>query len=177
MAYLENHNKNVAIKKINYRFRFADSNNVYIGKRDGSTYIPPSGKFAIFEPAIDLGSSVPIYTTFEFTQIPEWLQVSKEKIGQLQVLVSDIALVDETIMPRLSATIKNNSLYTIPDMDVVAILYDAGHNAVSVSRTYIDVLHPEESIDRSFTWPEPFSDEIIAKEIIPMYDIFSVQLK
>src|SRR3989344_1172894 len=54
VAYFENHNKNIAIDKINYKFRFADKNNIYIGKREGSTFIPPSGRFAIFEPAIDV---------------------------------------------------------------------------------------------------------------------------
>src|SRR6266404_9405368 len=41
VAYLENHNKNAAVQKISYRFRFADKDNVYIGKREGSTFIPP----------------------------------------------------------------------------------------------------------------------------------------
>ncbi|KKQ28283.1 MAG: hypothetical protein US41_C0008G0010, partial [Parcubacteria group bacterium GW2011_GWB1_37_13] len=139
----------------------ADKNNIYIGKREGSTYIPPSGSFAIFEPGIDIGNSVPVYTTFEFTQIPEWIQVSQEKINQLQVLVSDINLTDEATMPRLFATIKNNSFFVIPEIDVVAILYDANHNAISASRTYLDQLVFEE----------------ITKEIIPMYNIFLVQLK
>src|SRR3989339_265818 len=47
VAYLENHNKNIAINKVNYKFRFADKNNIYIGKREGSAYVPPSGRFAI----------------------------------------------------------------------------------------------------------------------------------
>lgn len=177
VAYLENHNKNTAISKINYRFRFADSNNVYIGKREGSTYVPPSGRFAVFEPGIDIGNSIPVYTTFEFTQTPQWTTVSPEKINQLKVLVSNINLLNEDTSPVLSATIKNNSLFTIPEVDVVAILYDANHNAVSTSRTYIDVLNPEEVINRSFTWPEPMSTKIVAIEIIPLYNIFSVKLK
>src|SRR3989344_7605336 len=73
VAYLENKNKTAAISKINYRFRFADKDNVFIGKREGSTYVPPAGRYAIFEPAIDVGNSVPLYTTFEFTQAPEWI--------------------------------------------------------------------------------------------------------
>ena len=177
VAYLENHNKNTAIDKITYRFRFADANNVYIGKREGSTYIPPSGKFAVFEPGIDIGNSIPVYVTFEFTQIPQWMTVSQEKINQLKVLVSNINLVGEDTSPVLSATIKNNSLFTIKEMDVVAILYDVNHNAVSASRTYLDVLNPEETRVISFTWPEPFVTPIIVKEIIPIYNIFSVQLK
>jgi len=177
VAYLENHNKNTAINKINYKFRFADANNVYIGKREGSTFIPPAGKFAIFESAIDIGNSVPVYTTFEFTETPDWVTVSQEKINQLQILVSNINLADEDTAPRLSAKIKNNSFYTIPDIKAVAILYDALGNAVSASSTYLDMLSGEESKDINFTWPEPFSSKIINKEIIPMYNVFSVQLK
>ena len=60
VAYLINHNQDTAINKISYRFRFADENNVYIGKRDGTTFIPPAGKFTIFEPAIDVGHSIPV---------------------------------------------------------------------------------------------------------------------
>ena len=177
VAYIENHNKNDAIEKITYRFRFADSNNVYIGKREGSTYIPPSGRFAIFEPAVDTGSSIPVHTTFEFTQTPQWLTVSQEKIDQLKVLVSNIDLTGEGTNPVLSALIKNNSLFTIEGMDVVAILYDADHNAISASRTYLDGMKGEEVKDINFTWPEPLSGKVIEKEIIPMYNIFQATLK
>jgi len=173
VAYLENHNRNTAINKISYRFRFADANNLYIGKRDGSAYVPPSGKFAIFEPGIDIGNSIPVYTTFEFTEVPKWLIVSQEKIKQSQVLVSNIQIIDETTSPRLSATIKNDSLFVIKEIDVVAILYDENHNAVSASRTYINQLKPKESKEISFTWLEPFTDKIVKKEIIPMYNFWS----
>lgn len=177
VAYIVNHNKNTAVQKINYKFRFADENNVYIGKREGATFIPPSGNFAVFEPGIDIGNSIPVYVTFEFTQVPYWLQVSQEKINQLKVPISNIQLTDETTSPRLSATIKNNSLFTIPDINVIAILYDKSGNAISASRTYLNQLAPLENADINFTWPEPLPSTVVAKEIIPMYDIFSVQLK
>lgn len=177
VAYLENQNRNVAVNKINYRFRFADANNIYIGKREGSTFIPSSGKFAIFEPGIDIGHSIPVYTTLEFTEVPQWVSVPSLKVNQLQLLVSNISLIGENLSPFLSATLKNNSLFTIPDIKVVAILYDINHNAVSASSTYLDSLGAEEEKDLNFTWPEPFSRQIVAKEIIPMYNIFSVTLR
>lgn len=177
IAYLENQNRGVAVNRINYKFRFADANNIYIGKREGSTFVPPSGKFAIFEPGIDIGNSIPVYTSFEFTEIPLWVQVSQEKINQLQVLVSNITLANEETSPFLLATIKNNSLFTIPDIQVIAILYDKNHNAISTSSTYLESLDGEEIQDLSFTWPEPFSSKIVEKEIIPLYNIFSVKIK
>ena len=177
VAYLLNHNKNIAASKINYRFRFADKDNIYIGQREGFTSIPASGNFAVFEPGIDIGNSIPVYVTFEFTQMPDWTFISKEKINQVKVLVSNIVLSNEETSPRLSATLKNSSLFTIPDVNIVAILYDVLGNAVSVSRTYLDVLNPEEVTELTFTWPEPFPAKVVAKEIIPMYNIFRVKLK
>ena len=177
VAYLENHNKNMAVRKINYRFDFTDANNVYIGKREGTTYIPTSGRFAIFEPGIDVGNSIPVYTSFKFTQTPLWLNVSEKKVEQLKVLVSNIILVGEDTSPTLSATLRNNSLFAIKEIDVVAILYDKNNNAISVSRTYLDSISGEQSKDITFTWPEPFSGKVVAKEIIPMYNIFLAELK
>lgn len=177
VAYLENQNKNAAIYKIKYRFRFSDKDNNYIGKREGETYIPTGGNFAIFEPGIGVGNSIPVYTTFEFTETPVWNKVSEDKINQLKVFVSDIKLENEDSKPHLSAVIKNDSLFTIPEVGVVALLYDENGNAVSVSRTYLNELKAEDEKGVDFTWPEPISENIVAKEIIPMYNVFLVKLK
>lgn len=177
VAYIVNHNKNTAAQKVNYRFRFADKNNLYIGKREGSTFIPTGGNFVVFEPGIDIGNSIPVYSTFEFTEKPSWLQVSENKINQLKVNVSSIELKDADTFPKLSAVIKNNSLFTIPNVGVIAILYDENGNAISTSRTYLNKLSPLQSSDINFTWPEPLPGAVVAQEIIPMYDIFSVKLE
>lgn len=176
VAYLVNHNKNTAITKINYRFRFADENNIYIGKREGSTYVPPSGAFAVFEPAIDMGNSIPIYVTFEFTETPQWVFVPEDKMKEVKVFVSNINFMDGDTKPRLSAVIKNNSLFVVPEINVIAILYDSFGNAVSASRTYLDSLNPEQEKDINFTWPEAFSRPVVTQELIPIYNIFSVKL-
>lgn len=176
VAYLVNHNQNVAAEEVSYRFRFADENNVYIGKREGTTIIPPSGNFAVFAPAIDVGNSIPVYTTFDFTETPLWLQVSPDKISQLKVLVSNINLVNQDTSPNLSATVTNNSLFTIPNVNVIAILYDKLGNAVSASGTSLNQLNPLSSSDINYTWPEPFTRPVVKKELLPVYDIFSVKL-
>lgn len=177
IAYLENKNKNAAVEKINYRFTFNDKENIYIAEKEGSAFIPPGGKFAIFEPGIDVGNAKPTYTSFEFTQNPVWLKVSEDKISQLKVIVSNIILENEKTSPKLSAVVKNNSLFIIPDVNVVAILYDAAYNAVNISQTYIDLLRPEENKSVNFTWPKPIVGDVVYKEIIPVYNIFSVKLK
>jgi len=177
VAYLENRNVNTAIYKIKYKFRFSDANNVYIGKREGEVSIPPAGKFAIFESAIDMGNSVPVYTSFEFTEVPIWVKVSAETTKELNITVEDINLENENSSPRMSAIIKNKSLFLVPELNIVTILYDNLGNAISASRTYIELLRGEESVNINFTWPEAFDRKVITKEVIPMYNIFDVKLK
>lgn len=177
VAYLENHNKDKAVYKIRYKFRFADKDNVYIGKREGFTTVLPGRKFAVFEPAIDLGNSIPIYTTFEFTETPIWVSVPQDKIDQLQIIVSGINLESQDTSPVLTATIANPSLFPIRSLGVIGLLYDDKGNAVSASRTFLDVLLPERESEITFTWPEPILGKIVNKEIIPIFNIFDVNLK
>ena len=72
---------------------------------------------------------------------------------------------------------KNNSLYRIPEVSFVVILYDAFGNAVSASHTYLDVLQGGESANLNFTWREPILVSVVRKEIIPIFNIFLVKLK
>jgi len=176
VAYIVNHNKTNAAEKVTYRFRFADANNIYIGMSQGATVIPVSGNFAVFAPGIDVGNSVPVYTSFEFTETPQWLQVPQDRIDQIKVTVSNIQLTNPTTTPELSATIKNTSLFTIPDVNVVALLYDSSGNVVSASNTYLTELAPLQTADINFTWPEPLPSSVVRQELIPVYDIFSAKL-
>jgi hypothetical protein len=177
VALVENPNSSVASSRVNYSFRFADADNIYIGKRDGSTPIPPAGRFAIFEPAIDTGNSVPVYTTLELLAEPKWTQVEERKLAQLKILIRDIRFFGESVRPELSATVYNSSLFTIPDVSFVVILYDSGGNALATSSTYLEKLGKEENRTISFTWPAPIPGEVVAREIIPIFDIFLAELK
>ncbi|MBY0376845.1 hypothetical protein K2P96_02640 [Patescibacteria group bacterium] len=124
-----------------------------------------------------MGNSNPVYTTFEFSEVPLWKQIDPKKVGQLKVAVSNIELENETTAPHLSAIVKNNSLFDVPEVKVIAILYDEFHNALSVSSTYIDDLSGGASQNINFTWPQPMTGKVVTEEIIPEYNIFQVKLK
>ncbi len=175
VAYVQNQNKNSAIFKIHYKFRFSDKDNVYIGAREGDTFIPAGGNFAIFEPAINTGNSIPVFTNFEFTETPQWIQVPENRIRELQISVGDMVLQNADTNPIMTTTLKNNSLFSIPEIKVVAILYDEMGNAVNASSTYLDYISGGSTVPVSFTWPLPFAGKIVTKEIIPMFNIFSVR--
>ncbi len=177
VAYIENQNQNQVIQSIKYRFRFADENNIYIGQREGETFIPPAGKFAIFEPAVNLGNSKPVFTTFEFTETPIWINVDNSLVEQLKLNVSNIVFENNDTIPRLTGNIKNTSLFNIPDVKAVAILYDEFGNVLNASSTTIPVLARESETNVSFTWRQPMSKQVVREEIIPLFNIFNVKLK
>jgi len=120
---------------------------------------------------------VPVFASFEFIEKPHWLKVNQEKISQLKLSISDIRLSDTGSKPRMSATLKNNSLFTIPDLSIVTILYDAKGNAVTASNTYLEFLRGEETKILNYTWPAPFTREVVVKEVIPIYNIFATGLR
>ncbi len=175
VAYLENKNINSLVQRVNYRFRFADANNVYIASREGTAYIPPTGKFAIFEPAIGTGTSVPVYTSFEFTQAPAWQQARADILNQIKIITSEYVFENSTY-PKLTAKIKNNSLLEIPNINVIVILYDRDGVAINSSRTFVDLLEREEEENLVFTWQEVFDREVANIEIIPIYNILQVRI-
>ena len=177
IAYVENQNENQVIQKIKYRFRFADENNLYIGQREGETFVPPAGKFAIFEGAISLGNSVPVFTTFEFTSTPVWVNVDKSLVDQLKLNISNMVFESQNNIPRLSAEIRNTSLFNIPDLRAVAVLYDEFGNVLNVSSTVLPMLYGESSDNVSFTWRSEMSKPVASSEIIPLFNIFNVKLK
>lgn len=176
VAYLENQNINTSSGVVKYVFRFADAKNNFLGKREGESYVPLTGKFAIFEPAIDLGRSVPVYATFEFLETPSWFKVPTEKAEQLKLSVSDIKSSESDIF-SLEAVVENKSLFTIPKINTIAILYNKEGNALSASRTFIDILGPEDKKRVFYTWPKLFNEEIVVKEILPIFNPFSAEFK
>lgn len=173
VAFIENQNKDIAVKEISYVFKIYDTNNKLIGRREGVTYIPPNKQFAVFEPRFNSGENIVKSVSFEFTS--EYVWVKKSSIINTLAVVSDNILMSEnTSSPSLSARISNNSIYDVPGFDVIAILYDAEHNAINSSKTYVKGLNSNEKSTLLFTWPEPLSQSPVIKDILIQINPFSI---
>jgi len=179
VAYLENPNKNAGVFKIHYKFRFADKDNLYIGSREGDTFVPPGKRFAVFEPAISTGNSLPVFTSFEFTQTPTWVVVPDEKINEFTLTIGDTTVSNVNISPVISSSLKNDSLFSIPEVKTIIILYDEKGNVINASSTYVDSIAGGTTVPINFTWPQSFGVgvTIAKKEIIPLFNIFSTKFK
>ena len=102
--------------------------------------------------------------TFEFTSYSVWKKLENKEAG-LSIMNEKISNEDES--PRLDATLENNTIQPILNIEVVVIAYDESGNALGFSRTFIDKINKGESQNITFTWPNPFGSDIAKIEIIP----------
>jgi hypothetical protein len=173
IAYIENRNKNSGVIRADYEFRIYDSDNKLLGRRLGTTFIPPNQQFAIFEPRFDAGESELRSITFEFTSPLVWVKKAPT-LQTVPIYAKDILFDNNKDTPRLSATITNDSIYDVPEFDVIAILYDIDHNAINASGSHKEKLLNNSSIPITFTWPEVLSAYPVTKDVLISINPFSV---
>ncbi|MES2930392.1 MAG: hypothetical protein V4665_01260 [Patescibacteria group bacterium] len=173
VAVIENQNKSAGLVNAPYEFRIYDINNRLIGRRQGSTYLPPNGQFAVFEPRFDSGETEIRSVTFEFTAPLVW--VKKEPTVQaLPIRIDNVIAGDDAAHPSLTALITNDSVYDLPPFDVVVILYDEDGSAINASKTRKESLPSGTEASLLFTWPEAFVGNPVTRDMIVEINPFIV---
>jgi hypothetical protein len=170
-AYVENQNISAASREVSYEFTLFDEKNLFIASRQGKTYVPPNGRFAVFEPAIATGERVPKNTLFRFTSTPVWVS-AKDRFSDLKLLTSTESPTNLDVAPKLKGVVENASLYTIKNINVFAIIYDSNGNALGTSATQINGISSGVKKDVFFTWRTPFDGEAKRVELLTQFNIF-----
>ncbi len=176
MAMIENRNSAGQIA-LPYEFRLYDAKGIFVARAQGTAIIPPSGRYAIVETGIQTGKATVVSAAIEFGKpTSPWKRIDPE-IEKLRVSTSAISLEADGSIPRLFATLSNNSpTVTLRNISTAAVLYDINGNAVAGSKTFTSSLTPLASRDIVFTWPRPIGVPVVRYEIIPVVDIFSTKL-
>ena len=173
VGYIENQNADSGVPKLLYRFKLYDEKNVLVAERDGKTYLGPNQTSAIFEGQVRTGERVPKRVFLEFEEGYNWVKIDS-RASKISFSVEDKNLTDVSTAPNLSASVKNNSLFDLKNVEVVAILRDADDNAIAVSKTVIEDMPKQSSGTVFFTWLKPFPLVPSRIEIVPRVDPFNV---
>lgn len=168
VAYLQNPNVGYISKPVKYIFNVYDADNVLLQSKEGVVAFPTTKLFPIFSPTINLGERIPQRVSFEFLEPITWIEYSGEK-PELEVMERSLTHENET--PIIEAKIRNKTLHTYKNVEVVAIVYDKEGNGFASSRTYIDKIGDRQDVKVKFTWPEPFTSSSTKIEIIPKLEI------
>lgn len=150
---LDNVNASAEVNVAPYAFKLYDAQGVLITERDGTTFIPRGQNFAIFESGIDVGDRTPTRATFAFTGALTWI---RDTSVAPDVEITHSAILNASTTPRITATVANNSLQRVQNIDLVALVSDGSGNTIGASHTYIDSLEAGQSAPITFTWTTPF---------------------
>ena len=172
VALVANQNHSAAVQNANYEFKVYNTANKFIGRRDGSTYIPPNKQFAIFESRFDAGQETVKSVSFDLLPPLSWVKL-EPTLDVLPIETSEITMGTDRDFPTLNALLTNNSIYNLPAFDVVTILYDVNHNAINASKTHLLKLDSNKNSQLLFTWPEALPADAVTKDILIQINPFT----
>jgi len=161
---IENPNLDTEAYDVPYSFKLYDADNILIAERSGKTDLPPRGLVPIFERTVITNERVPFRSpSFQFTNGINWIKTSEDRAN---LSVQSKVLSEKDGNTRLDVTIKNETVKTVKDIEVTAIITNSEGNAIAVSQTVIDSLTKKALEEVSFTWPGLFSEESNQIEVI-----------
>lgn len=154
LIYVENPNIDSFASYAPYKFTIYDQNNSIVAVRSGATILPRNKTVGIFEGGIEIGVEIePKRAVFEFGDNIRWQRVQTK---DPEIKISHTPLLRLDTSPRVEATIENEEIDPIKNIELVAAVFDEADNAVATSRTFVEELSGGESTNVVFTWPRPF---------------------
>jgi hypothetical protein len=163
-AYIENPNLEGGVKSVPYVFRLYDNRGILIAERKGNATIPGRRNILVFESSLKTGERIPSRATFEFREAPAW---EKHITSYEDLEVLEKKILSPSTEPRLTATLKNAGAKPFGVVDVGAVIYDKDDNVIAFSKSSLEGIAANESVEVVFTWPLPFEKEVGRIEIVP----------
>ncbi len=166
VAVLENSNLNAEIGRARYRFQiYSAESAVPIKTISGETFVPRGATFAIFEGPVDFTEvGVPARATLEWEEAS--IVWERQTQTSQPLVVDNFDLRSATSSPRLEAVVKNESLQSVANVELTALLYDNTGSIFAVSKTFITRVEPTSETPVIFTWPEALSSEPVEIKIL-----------
>ncbi len=162
VAYVENQNKVVGTKSLQYTFTLLDEEGDVITEKRGITFLPPDSVYPIFEGRIETGDRIPIKTFITLTPNPAWEAFANARD---QFTITNRALSGVDSKPRLDAMIQNTTIEDARDVEVVATIFDAKGTALTASRTVVPLFQARVEKKVTFSWPEPIAKTLRSCEV------------
>lgn len=171
VAMVENPNIDGAIKEVSYEFKIYDNNHLLVGTKEGTTFLPANGQYAIFGPRFDAKDNNIRSVKFDFTGEINYHK-KENTLNNLPIKISNINYNIDKNSTTITALMSNSSIYNLPSYDIVGVFYDKDSNAINVSKTHKDGLKTNSKTNLTFTWPFGFSETPTSYDIIPMVNPF-----
>jgi Mg-chelatase subunit ChlD len=153
VAKVDNPAANSIAEDVPYTFSLKDSAGQVVATRSGTVFIPSRSTFVVFEGTISSDDN-PTSVAFQFDEEPQW---TRSDYLQPELNILDKQLTDLDGTPRLVASIQNPNIVDVKNITLSSLIYDDQGNAVQVSQTYVEKIEAGQTVNATFTWPQPIS--------------------
>jgi hypothetical protein len=164
VALIENSNDSFYATRVPYQMKFYDVDNVLIAESIGETLLSSKKTFPIIEYTIATNERKITRMSFEFLGDIKWQRGVFED-PDIEILEKNLR--DDRGVQKLQAKIKNNEVYKVRNIPLIALLYDENDNLVAASHTLVDEVPAKGYFPIVFTWAEAFKNIPTKIDIIP----------
>ncbi|OGI91789.1 MAG: hypothetical protein A2843_00940 [Candidatus Wildermuthbacteria bacterium RIFCSPHIGHO2_01_FULL_48_27b] len=155
VAVVENPNISAEVRHARYTLKlFEEASVTPVRVIESETFVPKSGAFVVFEGPIDLGAWRPVRATLEWQADKFLWQKNTEAAKEL--VARDVLLTGENSKPRIDATIVNNSLDRVANIELSVLVSGEDGNLIAASKTFVEGLVGGSASPVVFSWPQPF---------------------
>jgi Mg-chelatase subunit ChlD len=161
VAYVDNKNQDAGVEALSYTVSLYDKDGL-IAEQDGVTSFAPKSLVPFFEGRIETGNRTPTRVSIAFDPNPIWVPAT---VGQVQYKTERRTLTGAGKEPILSATLRNESLEELRNVEVVATIFDVNGNPLTASRTRVPTFHARSTEDVTFTWQDPIATTLRSCEL------------
>lgn len=171
VAFLEQSNREAGTRDIRYEFTFFDTEGNEITRRIGTTSSGAFGRFVITETLIEV-SSIPSYTTFRIVETPVWERIPIA-LAYPAITTDTPVVIPYPLGTRVTATIKNNTVFRFSDTPVTVLVYGNNGNVQAISTLKVRLIPPHDQVSLVATWPFRFREPVSKIEILPLINPFT----
>ncbi len=164
VVLIENQNTGFYATRIPYEMKFYDEDNVLIAQTVGETLMSSKKTFPIIEYTIMTNERKVTRMSFDFLGDIKW---KRGVFVDPKVEVLEKKLKDDRGVQKLEAKLKNNEVYKLKHVPVVALLYNEEKNLIASSHTLIDEVPAKGEVPLVFTWTNSFVSIPTQIDIIP----------
>ena len=153
VTYLQNRNKEFTSRDVPYIFTFYDEKGSPIHKVSNTlTYLPPLTTSVVIEENILVSEDIPRSVFLEFRDV-DWVYEKNEFDPRAISIKNEELLIESS---TVEATVVNNTLKDISNINLFSIVFDENDNAIATTRSFIRTLQAKEERNTTFLWKNEF---------------------
>jgi hypothetical protein len=166
IAYVDNPNQNAYAKGVSYTLSVYGTDNVLIGRTNGTLELPPASTVPVFIPNLPTGGQEAAHAFL--TIDPDAIRWQAGADTRLMPRVGSPSIGGTAENPRVVAALANPYPEPLAGVFVVATVFDASGNVIDASQTVLPAIPAQGASTATFTWNAPFASAPTRVDVIPL---------